>query len=50
VATRVEFKVKGKKVQMVMTMDRMHNEERSERARMGMEGQPEKLNGVFGAK
>jgi uncharacterized protein YndB with AHSA1/START domain len=47
VATEVEFKADGKEVRMIVTFDAMHNEEWTQRARMGWEGQLSKLSAVF---
>jgi len=47
VATEVEFEAHGQEVRMILTFDAMHDEEWTQRARMGWEGQLGKLSSVF---
>jgi len=47
VATEVEFKANEEEVRMILTFDAMHNEEWTQRARMGWEGQLSKLSAVL---
>lgn len=47
VATDVEFQADGPNARMILTIDAMHTDEWTERARMGWEGQLSKLTAVF---
>lgn len=47
VATEVEFRTSGEEVRMIVTFDAMHDEEWTQRATMGWEGQLSKLSEVF---
>jgi|SRR5580704_1776985 uncharacterized protein YndB with AHSA1/START domain len=48
IATSVEFHSSGHSVRMVITLDRMHNDEWTQRTRMGWESQLGKLATILG--